>query len=200
MQSVLSYYHTLFFSRIIRIVEIAVDDCNIRLVWKIASSSLQLIEVRRNSVINHETCHLYSSLSMSHISFISSQRLNLQEGLCNSLHWVVFLISWHVELQIIKRYVPSTILFKILIFTSSICLIICNSKLFSSLVIIDHDGRFHIQLIVITRTTTAPAHELVQTNWLSWSKSSAQFKRTSNSSVQLMRTVQTVLMNGTELF
>ena len=75
---------------------------------------------------------------------------------------------------------------------------------------------------VVSRTTTAPAHELLQTNWLSWSKSSAQFKRTvrtvqfsswelfrqffwtelncSNSSVQFMRTVQTVLMNWTELF
>ena len=70
---------------------------------------------------------------------------------------------------------------------------------------------------IMTRTTTAPAHELVQTNWLSWSKSSAQFKRTvrtvqfsswelfrqffwtelncSNSSVQFMRTIQTVPLN-----
>ena len=150
MQSVFSpIFFTLFFSRIIRIVEIGVDECNIRLVWKIASSSLQLIEVHRNSVINDDICQLYSSLLMWHISFISSQGLNVQEGLCNSLHWAVFLINWHVQLQIIKGYVPSTILLKIVIFTSSICLIICKSKLFSSVIIVDDDGSFHIQLIVI---------------------------------------------------
>ena len=97
MQSVFwAIFFSLFLSRMIRIVEIGVDDCNIRLVWKIALSSLQLIEVRINCAINDEICHLYSSLSMPHISFISAQRLNVEEGLCNYLHSVVFLISWHV--------------------------------------------------------------------------------------------------------